>query len=48
MKDIDWVDAELNFCSKMSAVHAIIAGKFSISLEYISNQSFSTGVTANE
>ncbi|PWW00661.1 tRNA dimethylallyltransferase [Paenibacillus cellulosilyticus] len=48
MKDIDWVDAELNLYNKMAAVHGIIAGKFLLSLEYISNQSFSTGVTANE
>jgi tRNA dimethylallyltransferase len=48
MKDIDWVDAELNLYNKLQAVHGIIAGKFSLSLEYISNQSFSTGVTANE
>ena len=48
MKDINWVAADENFHNKLAAVHAIIAGKFAIGLEYNSNQSFSTGVSANE
>ncbi|WP_127566695.1 tRNA (adenosine(37)-N6)-dimethylallyltransferase MiaA [Paenibacillus xylaniclasticus] len=43
MKDIHWVEADENFHNKLAAVHAIITGKFEISLEYYSNPSLIDG-----
>jgi tRNA dimethylallyltransferase len=45
MRDIDWVDVteEQNFLGNLQTIHAIIAGKFRMNLEYTSNQSFSNG-----
>ncbi|WP_050794277.1 tRNA (adenosine(37)-N6)-dimethylallyltransferase MiaA [Paenibacillus curdlanolyticus] len=43
MKDIVWVESDENFHNKITAVHDIIAGKFGVRIEYISNQSFLDG-----
>ncbi len=43
MKDIHWIDMGGNFHNNLQTVHAIIAGKFQVDLEYISNQSFRWG-----
>jgi tRNA dimethylallyltransferase len=43
MKDIHWIDMGGNFNNNLQTVHAIIAGKFQVDLEYISNQSFRWG-----
>ncbi|ASS65253.1 MULTISPECIES: tRNA (adenosine(37)-N6)-dimethylallyltransferase MiaA [unclassified Paenibacillus] len=48
MKDIHWIDAGENFHNNLELIHAILAGKFAVDLEYTTNQSFLTGVTSNE
>ncbi|WP_312890817.1 tRNA (adenosine(37)-N6)-dimethylallyltransferase MiaA [Paenibacillus endophyticus] len=40
MNDIHWIDMGENFHNNLQTVHAIIAGKFQVNLEYTSNQSF--------
>lgn len=40
MKDIHWIDMGENFHNNLRSIHAIIAGKFQVDLEYNSNQSF--------
>ncbi|OXM16478.1 tRNA (adenosine(37)-N6)-dimethylallyltransferase MiaA [Paenibacillus herberti] len=39
MKDIQWIDAGENFHNNLDTIHAILAGKFNVSLEYTTNQS---------
>ncbi|MBB3110380.1 tRNA dimethylallyltransferase [Paenibacillus phyllosphaerae] len=39
MKDISWIEASGNIHENLKAIHAIIAGKFRVDLEYSSNQS---------
>ncbi|WP_138752889.1 tRNA (adenosine(37)-N6)-dimethylallyltransferase MiaA [Paenibacillus sinopodophylli] len=39
MNDIHWIDMGENFHNNLQTVHAIIAGKFQVNLEYTSNQS---------
>ncbi|NBD23503.1 tRNA (adenosine(37)-N6)-dimethylallyltransferase MiaA [Paenibacillus glycinis] len=46
MKDIIWIDAGENFNKNLQAIHAIIAGKFRIELEYTFNQPFDDGGNA--
>ncbi|MCA0758543.1 tRNA (adenosine(37)-N6)-dimethylallyltransferase MiaA [Paenibacillus sp. N4] len=43
MKDIHWIDMGENFHNNLQSIHAIIAGKFQVDLEYTSNQSFRRG-----
>jgi tRNA dimethylallyltransferase len=40
MHDIVWVDSSENFHKNLLLIHAIIAGKFRVDLEYPTNQSF--------
>lgn len=40
MNGIHWIDMGENFHNNLQTVHAIIAGKFQVNLEYTSNQSF--------
>ncbi|MCF2938315.1 tRNA (adenosine(37)-N6)-dimethylallyltransferase MiaA [Paenibacillus alkaliterrae] len=40
MKNIHWIDMGENFHNNLLSIHGIIAGKFQVDLEYISNQSF--------
>ncbi|WP_274650641.1 tRNA (adenosine(37)-N6)-dimethylallyltransferase MiaA [Paenibacillus humicola] len=40
MEDIAWVEASENIHENLRSFHAIIAGKFGVDLEYITNQSF--------
>ncbi|UVI27699.1 tRNA (adenosine(37)-N6)-dimethylallyltransferase MiaA [Paenibacillus spongiae] len=43
MKDIAWIDVSENLDENLKVIHAIIAGKFGVDLEYTSNQSFFDG-----
>ncbi|MBM7563387.1 tRNA (adenosine(37)-N6)-dimethylallyltransferase MiaA [Paenibacillus sacheonensis] len=46
MPDIHWIDACENFNENLQAIHAIIAGKFRLELEYTFNQPFDDGGNA--
>ncbi|QHT61747.1 tRNA (adenosine(37)-N6)-dimethylallyltransferase MiaA [Paenibacillus lycopersici] len=46
MPDIHWIDAGENFNKNLQAIHAIIAGKFRMELEYTFNQPFDDGGNA--
>jgi tRNA dimethylallyltransferase len=43
MDDIHWIDMGENFHNNLLSIHAIIAGKFQLHIEYTSNQPFEDG-----
>ncbi|REE57372.1 tRNA dimethylallyltransferase [Paenibacillus taihuensis] len=43
MKDIHWIDSSENFNKNLNLIHAILAGKFRMNLEYTFNQPFNDG-----
>ncbi|AZN41988.1 tRNA (adenosine(37)-N6)-dimethylallyltransferase MiaA [Paenibacillus albus] len=43
MKDIHWLDSSENFNKNLNLIHAILAGKFRMNLEYTFNQPFDDG-----